>query len=84
MKLVLQKTVHNKKSVMTLTLSRRGITMTIYSSVLRFAQIYRVVTATMYFKWAIACSYGHLQENNCCIAATTKLALSPLILLLNH
>ena len=31
----------------------------------RFAQIYRVTIATMYFKWAIACSYSHYQENVC-------------------
>ena len=65
---------------MTLTLSRRRNTTAIYCSMRRFAQSYRVAIATMYFKWAIACSYDHHQGNVCNIAATTNLALSPLLL----
>ena len=54
--------------------------MALYRSIQRFALIYRVEIATMYFKRAIASSYCHHQGNVCRIAATTNLALSPSIL----
>ena len=54
---------------MTLTLSRWRNTMAIYRSIRRFAQIFSVTIATMYFKWAIACSYGYHLGNVCRITA---------------
>ena len=63
-----------------LTLLRRRTTIAFYRFIQRFAQIYRLTIATMYFKRAIVCSYDHLQGNVCRIAAAANLALSSFML----